>query len=327
MIDSKRVGKATFDGRFINPPFLFGSGGVELLAKEMTTDLQALKATAQQNPGVDVALDTKGVNFGVIRYENGEFDTSRVEGIDADLVVRPFGRKGEFATVREFDVTALAFHFGMQPVEAVGEEVDADADGVANEVLIGEVSALSIFLSTLERPRMAQLSEDGRGGKELFQTIGCMDCHMPSLPTETRFLTYGFPEEPTDPLANVFFSADLSDYPTNFEQTLLGGVTVPLFADLKRHDMGPELAESFGTPLDSQFTTARLWGVADTAPYLHDGRALTLTDAILQHGGEAQAARDAFASLADSQKVQVLTFLRSLRTPRSGGTDLNDKLP
>ena len=93
---------------------------------------------------------------------------------------------------------------------------------------------------------------------------------------------------------------------------------VPLFADLKRHDMGPELAESFGEELAAQFTTARLWGVADTAPYLHDGRALTLTEAITLHGGEAQAARDAFVDTLDAQeKETLLTFLRSLRAPRA----------
>ena len=90
---------------------------------------------------------------------------------------------------------------------------------------------------------------------------------------------------------------------------------VPLFADLKRHDMGPELSESFGGELAAQFTTARLWGVADTAPYLHDGRALTLTDAIAMHGGEAQKARNRFVNFYDREKKALLAFLRSLRTP------------
>ena len=91
---------------------------------------------------------------------------------------------------------------------------------------------------------------------------------------------------------------------------------VPLFADLKRHDMGPELAESFGEERAAQFTTARLWGVADTAPYLHDGRALTLTEAIVLHGGAAQEARDAFVETLDAQEQEtLLTFLRALRTP------------
>ena len=58
--------------------------------------------------------------------------------------------------------------------------------------------------------------------------------------------------------------------------------------------------------------------MADTAPYLHDGRALTLTEAIALHGGEAQEACDEFMQTLDAQeKETLLAFLRSLRTPRA----------
>ncbi len=314
-------GFAAFDGRFINPPFLFGSGGVELLGKEMTADLQALKAEAQANPGTDIALVTKGVDFGTIRYQNGAFDTSGVEGVDHDLIVRPFGRKGEFTTTRAFDIEAMQFHFGMQPTEAVGENVDGDSDGVINELLTGELSALVVFNTNLERPRRSGGPGVG-AGRIRFRAIGCTDCHRPALITDERVLTYSFPENPLDATENVFYQSDLSQSAAGFRKAPNGGLIVPLFADLKRHDMGPDLAETFGSELDSEFTTARLWGVADTAPYLHDGRALTLNDAIMMHGGEAQAARDAYAALNDNQKKQVIAFLKSLRTPTAPATDL-----
>ena len=60
------------------------------------------------------------------------------------------------------------------------------------------------------------------------------------------------------------------------------------------------------------FLTRPLWGVARSRPYLHDGRAPTLEDAILQHGGEAQAARDAYAALGDPERGSVRVFLTSL---------------
>ncbi len=66
---------------------------------------------------------------------------------------------------------------------------------------------------------------------------------------------------------------------------------VPLFGDLKRHDMGDALAENFhlvDEQRNREFTTARLWGIADSGPYLHDGRATTLTEAIMLRGGEAR---------------------------------------
>lgn len=313
--DQQENGFADFNGRFINPPFLFGSGGVELVGKEMTADLQRLRAEAEANPGTWIDLDTKGVNFGQIRYIAGAFDVSRVEGIDSDLVVRPFGRKGEFPTTRSFDLDALRFHFGMEPVEVVGENVDNDGDGVINEIAVGEVSALAIFNTTLPRPEQIRMRGDAEEGERRFADIGCTECHIPALTTTTTLLSYSFPEVADDPSANVFYETDLTKNPTGFDATGDGGIVVPLFADLKRHNMGPGLAESFGSDLDHVFTTARLWGVADTAPYMHDGRALTIRDAILLHGGEAQTARDAFAALDIREQNQVLAFLNNLRTP------------
>jgi hypothetical protein len=312
-------GVADFNGRFANPPFIFGSGGVELLGLEMTAELQAIKQQALANPGVEFELTTKGVHFGTIQADlSGELDLSQVEGISDDLVVRPFGRKGEFASVREFDIGAMRFHFGMEPVEAVGENVDNDGDGVINEILVGELSALSIFLTTSDRPQVDPLTIGASRGFQTFNDIGCTTCHMPALETDGEELPYRFPEIPDQPFANEFYRANLTQAPARFDKSGSGGLVVPLFADLKRHDMGPALAETFDLADEAtnrEFTTARLWGIADTAPYLHDGRATTLTDAILWHGGEAQAVRDAFAALTSDDKDDLLAFLRSLRTP------------
>lgn len=320
--DTQGNGFAAFNGRFINPPFLFGSGGVELAGKEMTAELQQLKLSAQNQPGTPVHLVTKGVDFGTITWTGSAYDTSGVVGIDADLVVRPFGRKGEFPTTRAFDVGAMQFHLGMQPAEVVGHGVDADGDGVVDEILEGELSALSVFNTTLERCQQDPLDPTAQAGQQLFSAIGCASCHAPYLDTNSPVLTYSYPEVETDPSANQFYAIDLRTAPPHFKQSPAGGIRVELFSDLKRHDMGPGLAESFGSNLDPWFITARLWGIADTAPYLHDGRALTLTDAILAHGGEAQTARDAFANLASNQRIQLLSFLRKLRTPKKTAVGL-----
>jgi hypothetical protein len=93
-----------------------------------------------------------------------------------------------------------------------------------------------------------------------------------------------------------------------------GSGIVRLYGDLKRHNMGPRLAEQvdeIGTGA-SVFLTENLWGVGSTPPYLHDGRATTLTEAILEHGGEAQASRDAFAALSTASKADVIAFLNNL---------------
>ena len=311
-------------GRISNSLPLWGAGGVELLGKEMTLDLQALKAQAQAIPDTVVPLVTKGVDFGSIVFTGGSFDTSGVEGVATDLVVRPFGRKGGFPTVRALSSGAFLFHHGIQPVELFGEGTDFDGDGVVNELTIGEVSAMHIWAGALRPPRLRRLSGDATQGAQLFQQVGCADCHIPELVTDSRILTFSFPEQATAPGNNVYQSIDLGRPPTRFRRSG-DGVRVALYSDLKLHDMGPDLAEPVGGANASVFITARLWDVADTAPYLHDGRAITLSEAILLHSGEAEAARDAFAALQDAKKAQVLAFLRTLLAPKKVDRDLRPR--
>jgi len=135
-------------------------------------------------------------------------------------------------------------------------------------------------------------------------------------------LPYSFPETADRPFQNVYYGAALDVGPAGFAPNVLGGVRVPLYSDLRTHDMGPGLAEDFGSTADAEFVTARLWGIADTAPYLHDGRALTLTDAINAHGGEAATASSDFGALSDPDKVLLLEFLRTLRTPINPSLEL-----
>lgn len=78
-------------------------------------------------------------------------DTSRVDGVDADLIVRPLQWKGNFAFVREFNRDASNNEIGMQPVETTGDDVDGDFDGVANEFTIGDQTALAIYLAAQPR--------------------------------------------------------------------------------------------------------------------------------------------------------------------------------
>ena len=329
-------GAADFNGRYANPPFLFGGGGVELLAKEMTRNLQQALAVARGAEADTITrLVTHGVDFGHIEtLEEGQVELE-VEGIGFEdnsgrqpedvLIVRPFGRKGENFSMRDFDRVAMQFHFGMQPVEVVGEYEDADGDGVINEVTPVEMSSLHVFDVTNPVPYVEQFDVASWHGFTLFVETGCSACHMPVLKTQSRFLPLSFPEIPEDPWKNAYMEIDLVEVgfaPVPGED----GVFVPLFADLKRHDMGEGLKESFarGEISNSEFTTARLWGIADTAPYIHDGRATTLTQAIEAHGGEAEVARDAFISLSDYERAQLIGFLGRLRTPNNPNEELID---
>ncbi|WP_444913999.1 di-heme oxidoredictase family protein [Microbulbifer sp. TRSA007] len=331
VIDENFDGIAEFDGRLINPVFLFGAGGIELVGREMTHELQNLKQHALNNPGTIVELETKSVSFGsIIADEYGNLDTTNVEGVEHDLVVRPFGRKGDNASVREFDVSALAFHMGMQASEAFGgATADADNDGVVNEITVGDLSALSIFITTLEPPFDVD-DREHRDGRRLFSDIGCADCHRPTMVTQRRTLPYKLTGSPETPFEDIFYEVDLTKQPTNFRQTRNGGIEVAMFSDLKRHDMGEGLAENAFFQTDQQnreFITARLWGVADTAPYLHDGRATTLAEAIFLHdnpGSEASNAAQNFKYLSENDQNKILAFLMSLRMPENPADDLID---
>ncbi|WDE10200.1 di-heme oxidoredictase family protein [Thalassomonas haliotis] len=274
-------------------------------------------------------MNSHGINFGSIictgpgscNGQNIEGLTNNLETLDPDgslqdlteiLVVRPFSRKGSFTTSRAFDVSATQFHMGLQPVEEFGYFVDPDGDGVNNELFVGELSAMSLFLEGMEPPEITSpLSDQASAGKETFSAIGCADCHIPSLTTRNRFLPFSFPEVESDPLQNIYRVLNLQNH--GFPLAGFGsGVRVDLFSDLKIHDMGPGLAEANG---NSRFTTARLWGVSDSAPYMHDSRALTLRDAILFHDGERANAKANFAGLSAAEQSNLLMFLGSLNSP------------
>ena len=99
-----------------------------------------------------------------------------------------------------------------------------------------------------------------------------------------------------------------------YEPTL-GGYPVWLFSDLKRHDMGTSNVSQYlqrGVPR-SEYLTPRLWGLANSAPYLHDGRAPSFDYAIAGHDGEGAAARAAFAALSHEEKGALRVYLMALR--------------
>jgi len=338
---TKQDKKTNINGRVINPPFIFGAGGIELLANEMTLELQAQIAAAKTAGDGDYPLSAKGISFGSISIVGGVIDATNAEGtFDLDpnsdnfMVVAPFGRKGDAKSTRTFDIGALSFHFGMgiNPffVDEEGKTVedkldDHDVDGVPNEVTVGELSALSVFVGTAQTPFAKEAKGEALRGRQIMEDIGCTECHVPSMETNSKFVGFRSPEVAKNPLANVHTTIDLTKKPMHFEKNDNGGVTVELFADLKRHYMGENLENFAG---DGMFTTMRLWGVADTAPYLHDGRALTLKDAIVTHGldtaSEANDAVSQFNGLVPEDQDAVLAFLDTLRSPDGTFEDLQD---
>jgi hypothetical protein len=313
-----------------NAPHVLGLGVVQKLAEEMTALLVLRREEMEfgakiSKSSMTLPLEAKGVSFGSLTvHPDGTVDTSRVKGVLPDLIVRPFGWKGGQSNIRDFAKDGFQRHHGMQAVDAVtpgpgkGPAYDPDEDQNASEIVPGMLTTITVYLSLLDIPVIIPPEDPGlldRHGKgwETFHRIGCGNCHRQSLSladpklkiTETLSVDLFHDGEQPRPRRDVF-----DDY----------GTPIYLFSDLQFHAMGAELAESratvAGVPPDV-FLTRPLWGLADTAPYLHDGRASTLDAAILAHGGEAKASRDSFAALSPTEKANVRVFLMSLtRHPR-----------
>ncbi|MCG8421683.1 MAG: hypothetical protein MJE77_27500 [Proteobacteria bacterium] len=310
-----------------NPPPLHGVGVVQALAREMTDDLAAIRreliATARRTGRtVERTLASKGVGFGVLRADkNGSLDASAVEGVDADLIIRPFGWKGNVATLREFVADSLRVHFGIT------SERDRSA-----EFTRGQMTALIVYLAAQALPIHGppdteyNLEEAAEGllppppirfheawsrGRLIFDELGCASCHRPFLVLkDPRFTT-------VDDRGNSY-TVDLStraEPPRISYDSAMGGYPVWLFSDLKRHDMGADNAARHvhdGVPR-SAYMTRRLWGLAHSSPYFHDGRAPVVDVAIRAHGGDAEHVRLEFEALSHAQKNQLRVFLMSMR--------------
>jgi hypothetical protein len=139
---------------------MFGSGFIEMLARQITADLQVIVAATV--PGTARALTSKGISFGeIICRTDGSWDTSRVEGIPAPslatsgrtpptLIIRPFHQAGNVISLRQFTNNAFNHHHGIQPEERFGAAVDADGDGFVNELTRADVTAVTLFQATLQ---------------------------------------------------------------------------------------------------------------------------------------------------------------------------------
>jgi len=330
----------TVDPQFSNErgtPALNGAGLVELLAREMTHELRAQRRRAAADAratGKSVAVDltSKGISFGRLVIEaDGYMDVSGLDGVDQDLLIRPFSQKGVFTSIRQFTINALNAHHGMQAVERFGERYtgtsDFDADGVANELDAGDLTALVAFQATLPapaqvRPESADNAALADEGRKLFDRVGCAACHVPALPLESATFTEPSPFNPAgnlraaDVIEPVRFQLDVS----GLARDKHGRVLVPVYSDLKRHVIADGERPHFANELLSQrfvnrdeFLTARLWGAGSTAPYGHRGDLTTLREAIVNHGGGGGASRRAFEALGETEQRKIVGFLQTLR--------------
>jgi CxxC motif-containing protein (DUF1111 family) len=227
-----------------------------------------------------------------------DFVPASEPGGGSGSVLGRFSRKAQVASL--LHQVAGAYHEDMGitsdflPVEVrnpLASAALAGADRVPDpEVPTTTVQAVVNYVRMLAPPAPGTDTPERARGAFVFDSIGCAQCHRPTMRTGTS------------PIG------------------ALSQRDVTLYSDLLLHDMGPGLADNRGDggATGSEWRTAPLWGLRlmreflnGDAFLLHDGRARTIEEAILLHGGEAQAVRDRFAALPAADRSALLDFVGS----------------
>ena len=237
---------------------------------------------------------------------------SRVtDPVTGDVRLGRFGYKAGAYSVANQVARALNTDMGvmssMLPEPDCGSEQDVCGDS-GSEISQDNFDDLSKYISLLGvRPQRNYDDLDVLSGQELFEDVGCTSCHVPTLET-SQFTVF----------------------------SELRSQTIHPYTDMLLHDMGEGLADNLGegNATGSEWRTAPLWGVGlsacvtggvinpvggqgnevcnPSANFLHDGRARTIDEAIRWHGGEGQAANDAYQALSDGDQGDLVRFVESL---------------
>lgn len=257
---------------------MFGSGFIEMLARQITADLQSIRDGVP--PGGMASLQSKGIDFGVIQRDNaGNWITAGVEGLSAsalassgpgdppDLIIRPFHQAGAVISLRQFTNGAMNHHHGIQTMERFGSGTDADGDGFTNELGIADMTAVSVFQATLDVPgrvipRDPAFQAAIQQGESLFVSTGCSSCHVPSLPLDNAGWIYSEPNpynpdgnlRPGDPYHSTHGTLTVNltqgNLPGPRPKPRQGVVEVMAFTDFKLHDITSGPGDPNREPLD-----------------------------------------------------------------------------
>jgi CxxC motif-containing protein (DUF1111 family) len=207
-----------------------------------------------------------------------------------EIVIGKFGWKAQVPTLFQFAGDAYLNEMGITNPQFPGENCpQGDCDALANNPAPGlnddgvGVNNFTNFMTLLGPPPRGPITRDVAAGGVIFATLGCANCHVPVLQTG-----------PHDVRA-------------------LSNKTFFPFSDFLLHDMG-SLGDGIvqGDATGEEMRTAPLWGLRKINRFLHDGRATTVEQAILEHDGQGAAARKLFNKLTSDAKAKLLEFLNSL---------------
>ncbi len=263
----------------LNSPALFGVGLIDEISN-FSVSLHGHKRAAARISN-ELSGDFSGNRLGVVNMVNGN--------------VGKFGWKGQFATLEDFVASACAMEIGLtNPLHSqpVAKEYRTDHDAKL-DMSRRQLNELVAFVRSLPRPQQI-LPTDVRElktvmrGEELFNETGCADCHVKN---------FGGIEE----VYSDFHLYNLE--PIHVEDAYSDGTPAQEFDFNGVH------------PDPDQWQTPALWGVADSAPYFHDGGSPNLMAAIKRHQGQASSSLHRFQELRKADQAKLIAFLKTLKAP------------
>jgi hypothetical protein len=256
-----------------------GAGFVEMLARQMTADLQAQRDAIP--PGSSTQLMSKGIVFGTLEHDaDGTWNVSQVQGLAApslsskgtnppSLIIRPLHQVGNVVSLRQFSNNAFNHHHGMQSEERFGLNTDPDGDGFRNELTVADLTAVSLFQATLPVPGRVipndpAVEHANLLGEAVFNQIGCATCHA-TLPL-TANNNPGLPGQP----GWIYFEPSPYNPATgpNSPNLQLGPVNYPLSAPALAVDLTsdslpqPRLRAHHGVVVVPAYTDLKLHDIS-----------------------------------------------------------------
>jgi CxxC motif-containing protein (DUF1111 family) len=264
----------------VNPPALFGARLIDAMPDRILIAAEKFQQ----------------LKWGNAPTRKDELPVGRASRMP-DGRIGKFGWKAQTATLSDFVQAACANELGLgnpnmpQPTP-LGKPGYVPRGLDLTQQQCDEITA---FVASLDQPTEVMPPDlkgqnEAAAGKKIFSNIGCADCHTSNL-----------------------------------------GSIEGIYSDLLLHRMGTEMVGAGAYyekvvpvpdttapgdgPMASEWRTPPLWGVADSAPYMHDGRATTLKEAIELHGGQGKRSSTRFAQLGEAEQNQLIAFLKTLRAP------------
>jgi CxxC motif-containing protein (DUF1111 family) len=322
----QRVGHHDANGNFVNPTITINEGANTITGRSIVNDRSICPQVQEHVPDTEnirtlrAVLNTLGDGF-VESVDDKTFLAIAAsqpaesngmihgEAIEVPILEAPgktgvgkFGWKDQDPTILSFSGDAYLNEMGvtnrLKPKDVTSVcKVSTDPEDTPDALGMADIDHFAQFIrGTQVPPRDAALAatSDAIAGQNLFNSIGCVTCHVATLTT--------------DPPGTVINGG------AYIVPAALGDKVFHPYGDFLLHDVGTGDGIVQAGPADTanKLRTVPLWGLHIKSRFMHDNASMTLGDAIQRHGGEAQGVIGRFTALTDAQRQQLITFLKSL---------------